>query len=71
MLYDGDLPFTEEAGGKTFLSSEAVTFPGWKEVQACEVFFTGFCKDKEVWRKHYCKPEQSKGLLLNGGSGMC
>lgn len=48
MLYDGDLPSTEEAGGKTFLSSEAVTFPGCKEVQACEVSFIGFCKDKEV-----------------------
>lgn len=71
MLYDGDLPFTEEAGGKTFLSSEAVIFPGWKEVQAREVSFIGFCKDKEVWRKHYCEPEQSKGFLLNGGSGMC
>lgn len=71
MLYDGDLPCTEEAGGKTFLSSEAVTFPGWKEVQACEVSFIGSCKDKEVLRQHYCKPEQSKGWLLNGGSGMC
>lgn len=34
MLYDADLPSTEEATGKTFLSLETVAFPEQKEVWA-------------------------------------